>query len=65
MTIGRTRAIALMGLMGNLVDIEVDIASGLPTLVLIGLPDASLGESKDRVRSALTNSGCTMPPTTN
>lgn len=63
MTIGRTRSIALTGLTGNLVDIEVDIASGLPALVLIGLPDASLGEAKDRVRSAITNSGCTMPPT--
>lgn len=63
MSIGRTRAIALLGLTGTVVDIEVDIASGLPALVLIGLPDASLGEAKDRVRSAITNSGCAMPPT--
>lgn len=63
MSIGRTRAIALVGLTGTVVDIEVDIASGLPALVLIGLPDASLGEAKDRVRSAITNSGFTMPPT--
>ena len=63
MSIGRTRSIALLGLTGTVVDIEVDIASGLPALVLIGLPDASLGEAKDRVRSAITNSGFTMPPT--
>lgn len=63
MSIGRTRSIALLGLSGTVVDIEVDIASGLPALVLIGLPDASLGEAKDRVRSAITNSGCSMPPT--
>ena len=63
MTIGRTRAIALAGLSGHLVDIEADIAAGLPALILIGLPDASLGESKDRVRSAIANSGCEMPPT--
>ncbi len=63
MNIGRTRAIALTGLSGTVVDIEVDIASGLPALVLIGLPDTSLGEAKDRVRSAITNSGATMPPT--
>jgi magnesium chelatase family protein len=56
MTVGRTRSIALSGLSGHLVDIEADIASGLPALVLIGLPDASLGESKDRVRSAVANS---------
>jgi len=63
MTVGRTKAIALSGLSGHLVDIEADIASGLPALVLIGLPDTSLGESKDRVRSAVANSGCAMPPT--
>lgn len=63
MTIGRTRSVALAGLGGQFVDIEVDIASGLPALVLIGLPDAALGEAKDRVRSALSNSGFTMPQT--
>jgi magnesium chelatase family protein len=62
-SIGRTRSIALSGLGGRFVDIEVDIAAGLPALVLIGLPDASLGEAKDRVRSAVTNSGFGMPPT--
>jgi magnesium chelatase family protein len=62
-TIGRTQSIALAGLSGHLVDIEADIASGLPALILIGLPDTSLGESKDRVRSAIANSGCEMPPT--
>ena len=62
MSIGRTRAIALNGVSGTIVDIEVDIASGLPAMVLVGLPDASLGEAKDRVRSALTNSGFAVPP---
>ena len=63
MTIGRTRAVALSGLSGHLVDIEADIASGLPALVIIGLPDTALGEAKDRVRSAIANSGRVMPPT--
>lgn len=63
MSIGRTQSVALTGLAGHVVDIEADIASGLPAMVLIGLPDASLGESKDRVRSAIANSGCAMPPT--
>lgn len=63
MSLGRTRSVALSGLTGHLVDIEADIASGLPAMVLIGLPDASLGESKDRVRSAIANSGSAMPPT--
>lgn len=63
MSLGRTQSVALSGLSGHLVDIEADIASGLPAMILIGLPDASLGESKDRVRSAISNSGSTMPPT--
>lgn len=63
MSIGRTRAIALSGVSGTIVDVEVDIASGLPAMVLVGLPDASLGEAKDRVRSAITNSGFSVPPT--
>lgn len=63
MSLGRTQSVALSGLTGNLVDIEADIASGLPAMVLIGLPDTSLGESKDRVRSAIANAGCVMPPT--
>ncbi len=63
MSIGRTRAIALSGVSGTIVEVEVDIASGLPAMVLVGLPDASLGEAKDRVRSAITNSGFAVPPT--
>lgn len=43
-------------------EIEADIGSGLPAMILIGLPDASLGEAKDRVRSAIANSGISFPP---
>jgi magnesium chelatase family protein len=62
MPIGRTYAISLLGLQGAVVEIEADISSNLPAFVLIGLPDAALGEAKDRVRSAATNSGCALPP---
>ncbi len=51
----------LLGLRGAVVEIEADISSNLPAFVLIGLPDAALGEAKDRVRSAATNSGCALP----
>ena len=61
MPIGRTHAISLLGLEGAVVEIEADISSNLPAFVLIGLPDAALGEAKDRVRSAATNSGCGLP----
>ncbi|CAN5142981.1 YifB family Mg chelatase-like AAA ATPase [soil metagenome] len=61
MPIGRTTSVALLGLAGSIVEIEADLSSNLPAFVLIGLPDAALGEARDRVRSAATNSGCPLP----
>ena len=61
MPIGRTSAVALLGLSGTLVEVEADISSNLPGFVLIGLPDTALGEARDRVRAAATNSGCALP----
>lgn len=61
MPLARVKSIALMGLRGDIVDIEVDISDGLPSYSLLGLPDAALLESKERVRSALQNSGATWP----
>lgn len=55
MTLGQSLSIALLGLEGQIVTVEVDIADGLPAYVLLGLPDAALTESRDRVRSALVN----------
>ncbi|WBU39169.1 YifB family Mg chelatase-like AAA ATPase [Homoserinibacter sp. YIM 151385] len=57
MAVGRTTSIALQGLDGALVEVEADVSSGLPGFVVIGLPDTSLGESKDRVRAAAANTG--------
>jgi len=45
MPLATSNAIALFGLDGTLVDVEVDISSNLPNFVLVGLPDASLAES--------------------
>jgi len=56
-----TSTISLTGLIGNLIDVEVDISDGLPGYILLGLPDAALNESKDRVRAALVNSGEIWP----
>lgn len=61
MALGRTHAVSLLGLQGAMVEIEADLSSNLPNFVLIGLPDAALGEAKDRVRAAATNSGCGLP----
>lgn len=53
---------ALVGLDGILVDVEVDISSqGLPSFTIVGLPDKAVEESRERVRSALKNSGFDFP----
>ncbi len=61
MALGRAFSIAVSGLHGATVEIEADITSGLPGVHLVGLPDAALQESRDRVRSAITNSGNQWP----
>lgn len=48
-------------LQGILVDVEVDITKGMPSFVIVGLPDASIKEAKERVRSAIINSGYKFP----
>ena len=53
---------SVIGLEGTAVEVEVDIYSNaLPSIVLVGLPDAAVKESTERVRAALVNSGLTYP----
>src|SRR5438270_9717802 len=52
---------AVVGLDGELVEVEVDIASGLPAFNVVGLPDAAVQEARERVRAAVRNSGFTFP----
>lgn len=61
MPIGRVWSVALLGIDGRLVEIEADIGGGMPGFKLVGLPDAGLREAKDRVRSAVRNSGEQWP----
>ena len=61
MALAHAWSVALVGLEGHLVEVETDIAQGLPKTTLIGLPDASLSESRERVRSAIVNSGERFP----
>lgn len=58
---GRAFSVAVRGLDGHIVEIEADITSGLPAVHLVGLPDAALQESRDRVRAAVTNCGNDWP----
>jgi magnesium chelatase family protein len=57
MALARTHAIALVGVQGHPVEIEADIEDGLVALLLVGLPDTALREARDRIRSAIVNSG--------
>ncbi|GAA3812244.1 YifB family Mg chelatase-like AAA ATPase [Cellulomonas soli] len=61
MALGRTLAVALVGLVGHVVEVEAHLAPSLPAFALVGLPDASLAESRDRVRAAVTSSGLAWP----
>ncbi|MGZ4135903.1 MAG: magnesium chelatase domain-containing protein, partial [Tumebacillaceae bacterium] len=54
-------SLALYGLHGMVVRVELDITNGLPSFDLVGLPDSSVREAKDRVRAALRNSGYQLP----
>lgn len=57
MALARAFAVALTGVRGDIVEVEADISAGLPAFVLIGLPDAALGESRKRVSAAAVNAG--------
>lgn len=59
---GRVNTCSLEGLEGFLVEAECDLSRGLPKLLMVGLPDAQIRESGERVRSAIKNSGYPYPP---
>jgi magnesium chelatase family protein len=52
---------ALAGIDGRIVRVEVDVSPGLPSFTVVGLPDTSVRESRDRVRTAIRNSGFEFP----
>jgi magnesium chelatase family protein len=52
---------AVQGINACLIDVEVDISSGLPIFSIVGLPDTAVKESRDRVVSAIKNSGFDFP----
>lgn len=59
--LSRTASCAVEGIQGRRVDVEVDIRSGLPAFTTVGLPDAAVKESRERVQAAIRNSGYTFP----
>lgn len=54
---------ALVGIDAQPVEIESDVANGLPAFIIVGLPDAAVQEARERVKTALKNSGFTFPRT--
>src|SRR6266699_1070157 len=57
----KIQSCAVIGLEGALVEVEVDLSKGLAAFTIVGLPDAAVNESRERVRSAIKNSGCLFP----
>ncbi|MDR3021543.1 MAG: YifB family Mg chelatase-like AAA ATPase [Clostridiales bacterium] len=60
--LAKIKSFCLTGLKGMAIDIEVDIVNGLPGIEMVGLPDTSIKESKERIRSAIRNSGYLFNP---
>ena len=58
----RVNSMGLYGIESYMVSVEVDYGQGLPRIDIVGLPDTAVNESKNRVRSAIKNSGFTFPP---
>ena len=61
MSLGRTCAVSLVGLQGEVVGVEAQLAPGLPAFRIVGLPDTSLGEARERVRAAISSCGLAWP----
>ena len=59
--LSRIKSYGLIGLNGYAVTVEIDVSGGMPAYETVGLPDAAVRESKERVRAAIKNSGFTYP----
>ena len=62
MTIARVQSFAFAGIEALAVEVQVQISSGLPAFLVVGLPDKAVGEARERVRAALTAMGLSLPP---
>ena len=59
--LSKIKSFGLVGIEGYPVDVEVDLNNGIPAYDVVGLPDASIKEGKDRIRSAIKHSGLEYP----
>lgn len=60
-TLTQVKSMSLIGINGHLINVQVDVSNGIPTWDVVGLPDTSIKESKQRVYTALKNIGITLP----
>jgi magnesium chelatase family protein len=61
MGLGRSCTVSLLGVAGHVVDVEADIANGLPGMTVVGMGDTAVAQARDRIRAAVLNSGHTWP----
>jgi magnesium chelatase family protein len=61
-TIARVRTFAFSGIEAVPVEVQVQISSGMPALLVVGLPDKAVGEARERMRAALSAMGLALPP---
>ena len=59
--LSKLSSVGLLGIDGYIVTVEVDVTTGLPAFEIVGLPDATVKEAKDRIRSGIKNSGYVFP----
>ncbi|MEW5907908.1 MAG: magnesium chelatase domain-containing protein, partial [Patescibacteria group bacterium] len=57
----KTYSAQVIGLKGNIIEIEIDLSPGLHSFSIVGLPDQAVEESKDRISAAIKNSGFVSP----
>src|SRR5262245_34749407 len=62
MSVVRAYTVAFEGMEARAVEVQVHVASGLPSFAIVGLPDKAVAESKERVRAALAAIGLALPP---
>ena len=60
--VARARTVAFQGIEVVDVDVQVQMAAGMPVFTVVGLPDKAVGESRERVRAALGALGLALPP---
>src|SRR4051794_41301978 len=63
MALATAHTVSLQGALGNLIDVQADVSPGTPGTTLVGRPDTSLHEARDRCRMAVMNSGVPWPAT--